>query len=144
MGSGGDMAHFHDGEQVKRAQWEGRWWSPARGIYCTAVSGHVDMECVQLLERGWMQTFERSGSSVVTFHDWSGVTGYETDARVQYTKWSEPIMKDVAMVHILLQSRIVAMGVSVANIVLGGKLKATSDRAAFERLRDAALRSVNA
>jgi len=126
------MAHLHAGESLNTPTLRIRWWSPVAGIFCSEVSGHFDLQGVPVLLRGFQESLRVGQRSITAFHDWHGITGYSSDARVQYTRGSEPIMKDVTLVNILVGSRLVAMGISVANVVLGGKLAATSDRSVFE------------
>lgn len=115
-----------------------RWWAPVRGVLCTQVSGRIDLTGALCLENAFEQTLQASGTRLRVFHDWAQVTGYETEARIHYTDWSKPLMPQVLSIHILFESRLVAMGLSVANLVLGNKLHATSDRRHFEQLRSQA------
>lgn len=128
---------FLDGGSTATSTASARWWSPARGVYCTEVTGHVDMAIVQFLHDGWVSCHDAAQVPLTTFHDWSGVTIYERDARQRYQDMSVPLMPDVVVVHVLIRSRLLAMALEVANLVLGGKLRATSDAAAFRTRRDA-------
>lgn len=101
------------------------------------------MEAVTLLVAGIDEVIADTEGQLRSFHDWRGVTSYDSGARVAYTELSKPVMHRVQVVEMLFSSGLMAMGISVANIVLGGKLKGTSDVAAFERRRDAAIASAN-
>lgn len=129
------------GHSVQSARCTARWWAPARGVFCTCVEGYFDMAAVQLLIDGFQATVDDvAGAMLVSsFHDLERVTSYDSAARVQYTEQSKPVMVHVASVEMLFSSRLIAMSIEVANIVLGGKLKGTSDRAAFERRLAAAI-----
>ena len=112
------------------------------GIFCTEVKGHFDVEVVDLLVRGYDDTLASSpGVLVRSFQDWFGITSYDSGARNTYTEDSKRVMGFVERIDILFSSRLVAMAVSVSNIVLGGKLHPVSDRAEFERRRKEALTS---
>lgn len=101
----------------------------------------MDLSAALFLESAFEQTLQASGTRLRVFHDWAKITGYDTEARIHYTNWSQPLIAQVDAVHILFESRLVAMGVSVANLVLGNKLHATADRQHFERLRSQAIGS---
>ena len=91
--------------------------SPARGILHTRVSGHLDLDAVRHL----MRCFDLVAADltpVEAFHDWRGIEGYDTAAREAYARWSMAHRSQVFRVNILLQSRLVAMAVSVARLKL--------------------------
>lgn len=91
--------------------------NPMPGVLITSCSGHLDMVLLEHILR--FSTAVYAGQRPVrVFHDWWGLTGYDPEARSRYTTWSIPLMKDTACVHILTSSRVVAMGVTVANLVL--------------------------
>ncbi len=122
-----------------RETWKGQAWdlvmtSPVPGVFLTRVSGHTDLDCALHL----MRAFDRIGAitmgSLDVFHDWEAVTGYDSIVRQELVRWSEENEKS-GEVHVLVKSRLVAMGVSVANAALGGKLVIYSDRAKFEAAR---------
>jgi len=70
------------------------------------------------------------------FCDWAEMTGYESDVRSAFTQWAATHRSKVTF-HLLVGSKLVAMGVSVANLALGGILVGYTNRTSF----DAALRS---
>jgi len=131
------------GRSIKTEQASARWWSPARGVFCTQVSGHFTMDVVDLFVGAIDEVIGDTEGQLRSFHDLRDVVSYDSRARLAYTEQSKPIMHRVQAVEMLFSSGLIAMGISVANIVLGGKLKGTSDVAAFERRRDAAIASAN-
>lgn len=111
--------------------------SPARGILCTRVSGHLGMDAVSHL----MRCFDLVAADltpVEAFHDWRRIEGYDTAAREAYARWSMAHRPQVLRVNILLQSRLVAMAVSVARLKLD-YLEPFTSEAAFEQARQAAV-----
>jgi hypothetical protein len=111
-----------------------------QGVFCTCVEGHLDMTAVQLLVDGFQATVDDAGTMLVSsFHDLQRVTSYDSEARVYYTEQSKPVMVHVASVEMLFSSRLIAMSIEVANIVLGSKLSGTTDRAGFEQRLAAAV-----
>lgn len=131
------------GQDIRTDRCTAKWWSPARGVFCTHVTGHFAMEAVQLLIDGFNDVAADTDDSVRSFHDLHEVTSYDSKARVYYTEQSKPVMHRVQLVEMLFSSRLIAMSIEVANIVLGGKLKGTTDRVGFERRRDAAIAAAN-
>ena len=75
----------------------------------------------------------RDGGAVA-LHDWSGLQRYSSTARAKLTDWMLANRHGFATVHILVSSNIVAMGVNVANLALGGFLHAGTDASAFTAL----------
>jgi hypothetical protein len=75
-----------------------------------------------------------------TFHDWSEVAGYSPGARKLLTDAVAAQRPRMRSVHILFSSRVLAMGISVANVVLGGYIKAYGDRESFRAAYEDALR----
>lgn len=127
----------------ERGQWRETWkgpnWdlvmtSPVHGIFLTRISGHADLDCALHL----MRAFDRIATITIgpldVFHDWELVTGYDSVVRQELVRWTDENEKP-GEVHILVKSRLVAMGVSVANAALGGKLVVYSDRVKFENTR---------
>lgn len=124
------------GAEVETARGRARWWSPATAVFCTEVRGHFSIEFVRLLIDGFDQVVAHSdGRKVRSFQDLHQVTGYDSDARVAYTEGSERVMDNVEQVEFLIASRLLAMSIEVANIVLRGKLRGTTDRVVFEGRR---------
>jgi len=71
------------------------------------------------------------GNKPVIFNDWWELTGYDSDARLKLTDWIFWIRGKIIGSHILVRSKIVSMGVSIANLALGGMLTVYTDRSEF-------------
>jgi hypothetical protein len=78
----------------------------------------------------------RNGDGIA-LHDWSKLQSYTSSARAKLTDWMMQHRHGFASVHILVSSNLVAMGVSVANLALGGFLHASTDAAAFAAVVEA-------
>ena len=113
--------------------WETWVWYPCPNVLCTRAQGHASLPTARTMMAGFDRVAQ-GGGQVTVFHDWSGVTGYTTEARVAYVNWSKPHAAQTDKIHMLTQSRIVAMGISVASLVLP-HLVSHKDRAEFERQR---------
>lgn len=126
-----------------RGQWKESWktgaWdllmtSPAHGVFFTRVSGHADLDCALHVMRAFDRLAALTLGDLEVFHDWEHVTGYDSIVRQEFVRWAQEHPKQ-GDAHILVKSRLVAMGVSVANVALGGRLKVYADRPKFERAR---------
>lgn len=82
------------------------------GLFCRAQAQLLVDEVDALLS---------TASPVHVFLDWSGMASYESESRIMLTKWAWERRARVSF-HILVGSRMVAMGVTVANLALGGLL----------------------
>jgi hypothetical protein len=111
--------------------------SPAPGVVQTRASGRVEVACIAPL----VEVYERvavQSPPVVVFHDWEGITGYTPETRKALVEWSMRHEDTVERAHILVGSKLVAMGVSVASLLLP-KLVSYSVRNDFERERTATI-----
>lgn len=83
------------------------------------VWGHFDMELADRMLELVERELEQVPGRYVAFHDWAGMTGYETRARLRLTAWVLKHRGRFDAIHILSTSSLVSMGVSVANMALG-------------------------
>lgn len=108
---------------------------PKPDVVVLKITGHLDRpmgtHVIDILNR-----YTTGIKRLNVFCDWSEMTGYESDVRSAFTQWVASNRARVTF-HLLVGSKLVSMGVSVANLALGGILVGYTNRAAF----DAALRS---
>lgn len=83
-------------------------------IYTQAL-GHMDHGCAEAFMAFANRTFDR-GRSTTLFHDWSEITGYDSDARATLTRWTIDRRSSIASVVILVKSKLLAMGIATANL----------------------------
>ena len=79
----------------------------------------------------------------ISFQDYGEMSGYDSESRILLTRWCTQHVADIGAVHVLVKSRMVAMGVTTASMALalvGVRLTPYSNRAEFERARRAFLR----
>jgi hypothetical protein len=113
----------------------------ARGVIGSTMTGRLD----EALTRATLDYTDRMialDGPLFMFHDWEGMTGYDSIARKLCTDYAVEKFRMVRGVHILVRSSIVAMGISTANLVTwpaGVELTAHRDRAAFEQARKKAI-----
>lgn len=91
------------------------FYQVAPDVIYTQASGHMDHGCAEAFMAFCNRTFDR-GRSTTLFHDWSGMTGYDSDARATLTRWSIDKRHAIASVVILVASKLVAMGIATANL----------------------------
>jgi hypothetical protein len=72
------------------------------------------------------------GAPLRVFGDFEELEGYDADARSLLTTWTKDNFANLRVMHILVKSRAVATGISVANVALGGAMRSHTERARFE------------
>jgi hypothetical protein len=75
------------------------------------------------------------------FHNWLGMDNYESVCRVELTGWVLSHREQSAL-HIGLRSRMVAMGVAVANLALGSLIQVYNEPKGFETALRAVLKTM--
>jgi hypothetical protein len=104
-------------------------WRLSSRIYASQVEGYLDRNMAQLIIDIGEPLY---GKGVVSgFHTWFGMTGYATASRLDLTGWVKRHRSE-SRLFIGLQSRLVAMGVSVANLALGSMIQTFSSAASLE------------
>ena len=70
---------------------------------------------------------------VIAVHDWSALTGYGSGVRTRVTSWGLGVISRFDAIHVFSTSSVVRMGVTVANMALGGRIFVHDKRSDFER-----------
>jgi hypothetical protein len=113
------------------------------GAVLTVADGHVVLESSRALTEV-CDGLRARAAPLKIFHDWERVTSYDSDARVHLTRWTLSTPRGtIGEVHVLMRSRLVAMGVATAALALrlsGIAVHSYTARAEFERRRAPALR----
>ncbi len=121
-----------DEANLATSQGTARLWALAPTVYVTSVTGHMGDAHAVLFERFAEKRIREAGGKLNVFHDWIGMTGYESRCRQRMTQWSVANLGAYDEVHMVLRSRLVAMGVQVANLALGGKMRVHASRVRLE------------
>ncbi|MDI1445734.1 hypothetical protein [Polyangium sp. 6x1] len=103
------------------------------------VSGYLEKEVVSKITQP-IDKLIGQGAKPIIFNDWWELSGYDSDARLKLTDWIFWIRGKIVGSHILVRSKIVSMGVSIANLALGGMLTVYTDRQEFTLAYHRALR----
>lgn len=104
-------------------------WRPAPALLITRVRGHGTLTCL----RHYTARAEREMSygRLTVFHEWNEMTGYDPAARDELKRWGKLHNEDFERVVYLVQSKVIAMLISVAALTLGRELQATTDEVSF-------------
>jgi hypothetical protein len=108
---------------------------PKPDILVWKMTGHLDKVTGERF-LGVLNRVAPTVKHLYAFVDWAEMTGYDSAVRAMFTQWVATNRSKMT-VHILVGSKIVSMGVSVANLALGGSLIGYTSHSMF----DAALRS---
>jgi len=110
-------------------------------VYVTRATGHMRGVHGDLFLAYAERMIGGTAAKVFVFHDWLDMTGYEASTRHRITAWATRHIDRFAAIHVALRSKLVAMGVHVANLALGGVVQVHGDLASLEealrRVRDA-------
>jgi hypothetical protein len=116
-------------------------YMPKRDMCVTRARGHFSLDLARLLPDALAPSFAE-GRSVALFHDWEGMTTYDSAARRMLTSWVLSNIRSFQSQDFIVASRIVALGIaaaSVATSLAGLPLVAHTKRAQFERIVSRAL-----
>jgi hypothetical protein len=115
-------------------QWDGgriHVTNPAKNVILFKITGVLIDGAEDKIVTATDDAIARYGS-VHIFHDWEDIGSYKTSTRKKLTAYVASIKPRLLSCHILFSSAVVAMGISMANRILGEPLKAYSDRSRFE------------
>jgi hypothetical protein len=116
---------------------EMRLWVPAPHIvFCTMI-GHGQASVMDAFAAAAPPAPE-SRTQYLLYDLWE-LENYESALRQRMTRWVLDRRPRVVALHCLLRSRIVAMGVAVANLALGGIITSHTTRAPFQAAFERAL-----
>ncbi len=113
-------------------------WLLEPGVVIVRLSGHGEAAFSPLIERGILTSLE-SAPQFWLFFDLYALDSYDSALRVDLTAAIFKQRDRMADFHVLVRSKIVAMGVSVANLALGGRLTSHRERKPFTTALQAAL-----
>jgi hypothetical protein len=102
-----------------------------------ALGGHGEAEFTSRI-LGEYDRLSKTGLLHV-FFDAEALSNYDTPLRTGLTQRFVTDRKRFAGFHVLVQSRIVAMGVSVANLAMGNIVRSTTERASFKSALDSCI-----
>jgi hypothetical protein len=111
----------------------------APGVLATRVVGHANLAVARFyVARAQREMLTERHLRV--FHDWSGLTGYDPEAREALRDFATKNDDTRVRVYLLIRSKIVSMAIQTASLVMRRDFQATSDAAVFEQWLREALR----
>ncbi|CAN5487273.1 hypothetical protein BH09MYX1_BH09MYX1_25250 [soil metagenome] len=116
-------------------------WIPAPGVILQRVSGKADVDVARAIMKELQRALDEFGELAI-FDDFTGLLAYTSNARFELTEWSKSKRPQIRATHILVASKLIAMGVSVASIAVRG-LRSYSERSRFEAALDAEIAHAN-
>ena len=114
-------------------------WAPAPGILLVQLSGVGEEEYAKHVIDALDRALEK-GVPLKMFYDMEGMTNYDSSFRTKLTARFLECRKDIEKLVVLAKSRLVTMGISVANLALGGIITLHEDRAEFAHAFEGELR----
>ena len=117
--------------RLKSDHAECSFWFVAPTVLMSRFEGHVDAATAKSV----IETLERLTAPLREFHlfnDSEALSSYDPELRVLMTRWVERSRPRLIKNHVLVRSKIVAMGVAVASMLLGDIMRMHSDRRSFE------------
>jgi hypothetical protein len=124
--------------QVSNGRGTLTFWQISPHAYATEVRGFMTSEMSDLIIE-LAEPLYQPGRKLHGFHNWLDMTNYDSVCRVALTAWVLRHRAESAL-HIGVRSRMVAMGVSVANLALGSLINVYTTAEALEAAVQATLR----
>jgi len=115
-------------------------WLPAPRLLVSRIAGHGEGEFVSPIIEAFEQTLAAEGP-VKLYFEVAKMNNYDSLLRTRLTARFGQSRPRVGTIAVLVSSRIVAMGVSVANLALGGLVTSYAARAPFSEALDGELRA---
>jgi hypothetical protein len=114
-------------------------WAPAPGIVLVQLTGYGEEEYASHIINAIDSGLE-SGARLKMFYDMEAVSSYDSALRTKLTSRFLECRKEIDALVVIARSRLVSMGIAVANLALGGIIKLHEDHAAFAAAFEAELR----
>lgn len=137
-GAEGTLVPPRDAQRVSSDRGELQFWEVAPHVYATHMRGYMSPDMSRLIIARADPMFGR-GATVSGFHNWLDMSNYDSQCRVELTAWVLR-HRTQSVLHIGVTSRMVAMGVAVANLALGNLIHVHGDLASLEAALHGVLR----
>jgi hypothetical protein len=110
-----------------------RMWMGTPTVILSRGRGHFEVALARVF-LGYLEPLVKTGARYTGLHDWGGITGYDTETRELFTKWTDEHRQSFDRIVIYTQSRLVRMGIATAKLVLGSIVEAVGTRAELDAL----------
>ncbi|MDI1448573.1 hypothetical protein [Polyangium sp. 6x1] len=125
-----DLLPVDKAEITKTARATVWLWRPARRVFVTRVAGCLDAQGATAIEAMARRVVAEDGG-IAGFHDWEEMTDYESPARTRLTEMARDLGKSNDVAHFIVRSKLVALGIQAASVVMAG-VRVHHTRAGFE------------
>lgn len=119
--------------------------TPVGHVVLAKIIGRLDMPLAEAIMHNGNATVQR-GYQTMSFNDWTEMESYDARARQRLTEWSRRLRRagQIKSAALLVPAGVVAMGASVASMLLGSMspLRVFTDPEQFERLLERECASV--
>lgn len=105
--------------------------SPAPGVLVTVAEGAADGALARRVVEAFDRVHVEVGGMVDAFHDWASVARYQSEARNELVAVGVRYLSRTRSMHVLQGSRILTMGLAIANLSLGGRIVVHQNRESF-------------
>lgn len=105
-------------------------WNPARGLLLVEGHGHLDESFAKEIMRAGDEILDDAGRLCIML-DFEHTLTYDSAARTDLTGWVLGMRDRCDGVHVLVESKLLRMGVSVASLALGDLLASHPNRASL-------------
>jgi hypothetical protein len=123
----------------RTARGELKMWLAAPTVMVFKYRGHSDASYVDFLEQVVDDVFANT-NELHFLVDCDDQTGFDAHFRKRIVEWASRLEPRTLTYCLLVRSRVVAFGIAVANLLVGGKTKVVSDRSAFASQLELAVR----
>jgi hypothetical protein len=114
-------------------------WAPAPGILLVQLSAYGEEQFATPIVEAIDRALE-TGARLKMFYDMEAMTNYDSSLRTKLTARFLQCRTETDALVVLAKSRLVSMGISVANLALGGIIKLHQDRLDFANAFEGELR----
>jgi hypothetical protein len=104
-------------DQLELSQGTARFWIPSQEILVVAINGYFHQRALPQY-MNTLNTFIARAKEPLVFADWSMMKRYDSQSREALTRWVLTHRHKIKRLHVLVNSPIVAMGVTIANAFL--------------------------
>ena len=119
---------------IPRAIYEGSasysMWVPAPGVVVQRLAGRAEVD-VAKAATGELDAVLRECSEITLFDDFDELVSFTAATRAWVVSWTRANIDKHRAIHVLVSSKLVSMGVTVASVALRG-VRSYSERARFE------------
>jgi hypothetical protein len=123
----------------KTERGELRIWLAAPSVAVFKYKGHADASYVDFLE-GVIEELFGSQSGLHFLVDCEEQTGFDAGFRRRITEWGKRYEPRTRTYCLFVRSRLVAFGISLAGVIVGGKTQVCTTRTAFRSKLEGAVR----